>query len=173
MHEGDKTECRFTDGTARDRQTGLVSERHTPDRCKLHEEIVRMLAVDEGAAVERLADLEQLGVAASAFCRSIETQHRLQGDARRSNPMRRLSHPPVGRLELGIASRSALVIEHTEQHAVLHEVPCRRVHVHVRVVCRRLLVLSGGSIGRDQERDEHTYSAGDTPCDPLHFTSSK
>ena len=125
MHERDWAECRFAHGSTSKRQTRTISQWHAPDRRKLHEEIVRMLAIHERTAIESFADLEQFSVAAPSFGGGIEAQHRIQRQPRRSDVVRRLTHPPVGSLELCRATRSALMIEDAEQHAILHEVPSR------------------------------------------------
>ena len=52
-----------------------IADRHPPHRRQLHEEIVRMLAIDQRLAVERLADLKDLAVAVRADRRRIQAEH--------------------------------------------------------------------------------------------------
>ena len=63
MHERHGAECGFTGRTAGDREAGRITERDTPDAGELHEEIVRMLAVDEWPPVKRFSSLKDFGVA--------------------------------------------------------------------------------------------------------------
>ena len=55
---------------------GRIADRHAPDGRELHEEIVRMLVIDQRTAVERFADLKDLPIAVFADCRGVEAQHR-------------------------------------------------------------------------------------------------
>jgi hypothetical protein len=54
VHEGDRAQCWFTHWTSSNREPGRRADRDSPDRAKLHEQIVRVLPVDERLAVERL-----------------------------------------------------------------------------------------------------------------------
>ena len=66
MHERHRPERRLADRRARDRQRVAARERHAPDGGGLHQEVVRMLTVDDGDVVERLAGLEDLAIPVAA-----------------------------------------------------------------------------------------------------------
>ena len=123
VHERDRAERRLARGPARQRETGAVVHRDAPDRRQLHEEIVGMLPIDQRSAVERLAYLEDFAVAALADGRGVETQHRRQREVPLAGLPRRHAHPPVRHPELVTSARTALVVEHGVDDAVLHEGP--------------------------------------------------
>src|SRR5438132_11548600 len=65
-------------------------------RCQLHEEIVRMLRIDELFAECRLARLKKLGIAAIGDRRRLETEHRPQPDLASHQRPRSDGLVPVG-----------------------------------------------------------------------------
>src|SRR5262245_39270618 len=126
MHERYWAERWFADRSARERESGVPADRPPPDRRKLHHDIMRMLAIDERPAIERFADLEDLGVAALARRERIEAEHVVEPQIGRTDLSALHPHPPVWRAKFVRAARTALMVEHTEDHAVLHELPARR-----------------------------------------------
>jgi hypothetical protein len=136
------------------------AERDLPGSGHLHEEVVRMLVIDDRLSLEDLAGLEQLAGARASHRRRIEAGHPRQ----RKRPARgvavRHQHPPVRRDELRAAARSALIVEHGPHDAVVHELPSlARGHVHVRVV----VLLRGGTSFADDERDQGDRKRCDRP----------
>jgi len=53
-------------GPSAKRDSCRFTNRHAPDRCQLHEQIVRVLAIDERPPVERLTSLEDLAISVFA-----------------------------------------------------------------------------------------------------------
>ena len=78
MHERDRAERRFADRRARERSVYAASTAAAPDDGGLHQEVVRMLTIDERKAVERLADLKDVAVAVVADRRGIEAEHEVE-----------------------------------------------------------------------------------------------
>jgi hypothetical protein len=128
MHERHRPERRLADGRTRERERRAAPERHAPDGGGLHQEIVGMLAVDDGDVVERLAGLEDLTVPVAAGGQGLGAEHQVEGQRAAREGALRHAHPPVLRHHLVAASRSALMIDGQKQHAVLHQMPCRRLH---------------------------------------------
>src|SRR6266508_1320590 len=64
VHERGGTDHRLTDGRELDPRGPVACQRKAVRRRKVHEEVVRMLMVDEGTPSEALARLEELGRAA-------------------------------------------------------------------------------------------------------------
>src|SRR5437773_7527921 len=110
MHECHWSQGRLAGRTARERESGTARYGHPPDRGELHEQIVRVLSIDERAAVQRLANLKDICIACFTGGRGIEAEHAVQGELRCADLASCHAHPPVRRLEFGIAARSALVI---------------------------------------------------------------
>src|SRR5262249_39556301 len=163
MHESDRTERRLADRRTDERQPGRVRERESPHRRELHEEIVRMLMVDDRLAVERLARLEELTGALAADGRGLDAGHAWP----RKAPLRRIAarhpHPPVRHGELGAAALAALMVELGEHHAVLHERPTGRRHRHLRVIVRRGVLRARGNgdqqyACRNRSRQQAAYT---------------
>ena len=75
VHERDRTEGGLADRRAGQRQTGLLVQGQAPDGRQLHEEIVRVLPIDEWAAIEGLAHLKDLPVPGCADGSRIEAEH--------------------------------------------------------------------------------------------------
>ena len=63
MHERGRTERRFADRRATERQSACGVHRHAPRERRLHQQIVWMLAIDKRRAVVGLADLKELSIA--------------------------------------------------------------------------------------------------------------
>src|SRR5256885_1470123 len=75
VHERDRANCRLSDRSAGDRETCLLAHGHAPDSGQLHEQVVRMLMVDQWPAIERLPHLEDFPIAPFADGRRIEAEH--------------------------------------------------------------------------------------------------
>ncbi|HET9832381.1 MAG TPA: hypothetical protein VFP91_11745 [Vicinamibacterales bacterium] len=146
MHERDRSERRFPDRSAGEREPRRVVDGHSPDGGELHEQIVRMLSIAQRSTVERFACLEDFAIPVLADRGGVETQHaRERQSPMRSGPTRH-PHPPVRDDEFVAAARSALVIELREHNPVLHELPAlTHVHLHVFVLGRRIVGRRGSS----------------------------
>jgi hypothetical protein len=129
-----------------------------PDGGGLHEEVVRMLVIDERVPLVGLADLEDVAVALLADRGGIEAQHQVQRQLALADVLPRHPHPPVRRLDLALAARAALVVEHHEEVRVLHERPARRRHGVPGV-----RILREGLTGGQQARQKD-------PCPRSHVT---
>ena len=101
----------------------LSVERNAPGDGRLHQEVVRMLTIDERDETVRLSGLKQLAIAARAGRRAIEARHAGQRQPARAGLAARHSHEPVGRDELVAAPRPGLMAERSEEHAVVHQHP--------------------------------------------------
>ena len=139
MHECHGSERRFADRTAGQRESGRLIDSGAPHRGELHEQIMRMLPVDQRPPIQRLARLKDLPVSVLANRRWIEAQHARECQL----AMGRLStghpHPPVRNHDLGAPARASLMIEFGEHDPVLHELPAvvhGHRHLHVIVLSR-------------------------------------
>src|SRR5687768_7141124 len=103
-----------------------------------------MLLVDQRFPVKGLADLKDLAVAALPDGPGIETDHGIQAELLRVPLTHPHPHPPVRHDEFVTTARPTLMIEETIDHAVLHELPARRLCVHHHAGCalltRRLML---------------------------------
>src|SRR6266540_4846286 len=81
MHERGGTDHRLTDGRELDPRGPVACERKTIRCRKIHEEVVRVLMVDEGTTSEALARLEQFRGAKFLECPGLEGIHRHEGEA--------------------------------------------------------------------------------------------
>ena len=149
VHERDRSKRRLADGAGGNRQAGCVGDGEAPCRRELHEEVVRMLAINERPSVESLAHLKDLAVSCFSGRRRIQAEHPGQGEPAPADPSRCHLHPPVRCLELVAASRTSLMIEQANDHAVVHEHP-RRLLILIRGVL--VLVFLGRN---DHARREH------------------
>ena len=148
MHERHRTERRFACWTACDREAGLVRDRDSPHAGELHEQIVRMLAVDQRTTAERLAALKDLCVARFADGGRVEAEHAVQRQQTRSHLAHQHTHVPVLSHKFLVPTWAALTIECPEQDAVLHGLPPLCGHLHVVVLLRlRLRGLGGRWLG--------------------------
>jgi hypothetical protein len=85
-----------------------------------------MLPIDERHAFERSAGLKDFAIALVADGRLIQAEHHVQAEGVPALLPVEHAHPPVGHLELVAAARAALIVEHSEHDAVLHEMPAVR-----------------------------------------------
>src|SRR5205085_9045032 len=125
VHERYGTDGRLAHGTAGYGESGRGANRHAPDAGDLHEEIVRVLTIDQRTSVDDFARLEYLPITRLADSGGIEAQHRVEREPGRTGLPARHAHPPVRHLELVAASRAALMIEQPEDDPILHELPAR------------------------------------------------
>ena len=118
------------------------------DAGKLHEEIVRVLAIDQRLPVERFTNLEDLPITALADRGRIQAEHDVGAEAVTAAIAHQHPHPPVRDDELVAATRPALRIEQAVDDAILHQMDAWRGRVLVshlahRALCRWL--RCGGS----------------------------
>ena len=123
VHEGDRPERRIANRGTREREREAAADRVLPANRRLHQEVVRMLPVDERHAVQRLADLEDLAIAVIAEGERIEAQHQVELQRAAGGRPAEHAHPPVLRAEILAAARAALVVVGQPGDAVLHEMP--------------------------------------------------
>ena len=155
-----------------DRREVQVSERVTAERVRvlhgqLHEEIVRMLPVDELLAERGLAGLKQLRILAARDGRRLEAEHGPQQQMPSAErPLRGDHHPVGGELFLAAArTGGAQIVERRE--AVQHQMP-RAFHEHHVLVLRRRIGVGAprllhqevarvlGSRGQREEREQQS-----------------
>ena len=132
MHEGRWTERRLAGQAEVQEGRTLRAERHAVGSRQLHEQIVRMLAIDEvRRAVRRLAGLEQQRIAALALGR-VERKHGAQAEPAR--PERPLAHQHQHALAEGlvVAARAGLLVIDEVDEAMRHERPVAHRLVHAR-----------------------------------------
>jgi hypothetical protein len=80
MHEGDRAERGLADRCARERNSCFVGEWNPPCNRRLHQQVVRMLAIGERDEMVRLSHLKQLAIAFRASRGAVETRHGCQGE---------------------------------------------------------------------------------------------
>ena len=155
VHERDRPERGRADRAAAERETASTrAARFATTPTALHEQIVRMLAIDDRLPLEDLAGLEQLAVA-----RRLPTVagSRLGHASKRERAVRRLARSPSASTSSArrprAAARSALMVEHrpTRRRPYISCQPLARGHVsqHLRVV----VLLRGCTSFADDERD--------------------
>ncbi len=140
MHERDRSERGLPDRASGQRQPARAADRHAPNGRELHEEIVRVLPIDQRSAVDRFADLKDLAITSFPHRRGVEAEHRVERELRRPNLPRQHAHPPVRHREAVATARASLAIEHRGHDPFLHELP-PGTHVHLHVLMIRLLLL--------------------------------
>ena len=99
------------------------TNRDAPHRRELHEQIVRVLIIDKGLALERFADLEELAITFLTDGQRIEAQHRVDREVCAARLAAEHAHPPVGNAELVAPAWRRLMVEESIYDAVLHDVP--------------------------------------------------
>ncbi len=137
VHVRDRAERRLAHGSAGDGEAGPFRERHAPDRGELHEQVVRVLAIDERLSVERLASLEQLAITLGANRRGVEAEHRRECQPPGGRRPAGHTHPPVRHDELVAAARAALMVVLGEQDAILHQHPFAGLRLRGRADAQR------------------------------------
>lgn len=114
------------------------------ERGDLHEEIVRVLAVDDGAAVGGFSLLEEQRVFAAGDGGGLKAEHGAQSELAGAKRALRHGHEPVGGEELVASARAGLLRVNDEGVGVEHEHPVAahgHEHAHGRGV--RLRTGSG------------------------------
>ena len=123
MHEGRWTECRLARQSAVEK-AGTIAARDAVRARELHEEIVRVLAIDQRRApVSGFPGLQEERIAFLPDRRRLDRDHRLQ--TQRSGTERALGHchPHVVAEDLGVAPWAALVVVDPVRKAVQHDHP--------------------------------------------------
>jgi hypothetical protein len=123
MHESGRAKRRLAGIGKIEKDRALLRQRHAIAAGELHEEIMRMLAVDQRrTAVGGLAAAEQQRIAALAHER-IERQHRAQ--AQRARPQRPLAHRHAHAVAEPFAgtARAALMVVDAVDDAMEHPHP--------------------------------------------------
>ncbi len=172
VHERHRAERRLANRRARKREPEFLRERMSEHRRRLHEEVVRVLMIDQRITVESFPDLEDLAVSLRADGCGIEAQHQVQREAPPSGGVARHPHPPVRRLHLCLATRPTLIVEHQEDRTVLHHLPALGrvivMHAGVWILC----ALSGerNRAHREQREDEPPGSPRDRVPPRTHGT---
>ena len=146
--ERDGTESRLARRRACNRQARLARDRCAPNRGELHDQIVRVLPVDQRPSVQRhgFAHLKDLAVSKLARRHQIETEHPVEREPRRPDASGQHAHPPIRHCELIDAARTALMVEQAERDAVLHELPTRWLRRRLTALC--ILVIRRLSLCR-------------------------
>ena len=122
MHEGAGAKCRLADRAAIEKKPGVLAQIEIHSRRQFHEQIVRMLPVDQRLAVRRLAGGEQVGIAAAVH-RRFEAEHGFQlYPAPACFPCRH-QHGHRGRIGLVVAARAGMVGVLRGNAAMSHQHP--------------------------------------------------
>ena len=123
VHERRRSERGLSGQSAIHEQRVVAARDAQADR-QFHEQVVRMLAVDQRrVTVRRLAGLEQQRVAVLPDGRGLGGQHRAQAQRRRAQWMLAHRHQHVVGVPLRVAARAALLVVHEVAQAVEHEHP--------------------------------------------------
>src|SRR5208337_249969 len=77
-------------------------------QAQLHQEVVRVLAVDDGFAVSGLSGLKQQGIVLVAYSCRFEAEHGAQHDVTTAETMQRAEHSPVRGVEFIGTERTRL-----------------------------------------------------------------
>ena len=104
-----------------------VADWHPPHCRELHEQIVRMLIVDERLSLERFADLKQLAIPFLADGQRVQAEHGVDREIGRSHLSLEHTHPPVRHPHLVASARPTLMVEQSVHNGVLHHVPAARL----------------------------------------------
>ena len=106
-----------------ERKEGVLAQLQIIEHSQLHEEIMGMLAVDDGPSEGRFTHLQELGVTPPRHRRGLEAQHGAQRQCAGARLALRHGHEPVGRENLVAPARPALLNGAQETHAVEHQSP--------------------------------------------------
>src|SRR5205823_2484766 len=109
VREGDGSKGGVAYGSVVKLEHRAVRERAGVERGERHKEVVRVLRVDERAAVGGLAGLEEERVPLAGDGDGFQAEHGLQHEAAASDAMLGREHEGVGGEELVEAARSALL----------------------------------------------------------------
>ena len=132
MHEGGRPERRLARKTEVGEGRTVSAERHAVGSRQLHEEVVRMLAIDQVCpAVGCLAGLEQERIPALAL-RRIERHHGAQPERARADGSVAHHHRHAFGEGLVVAARPGLLVVNDIDKAVRHDGPVALRHVQTR-----------------------------------------
>ena len=145
MHESRRPKRRLVDQPAAQHQCRAI-ERPLVRGRETHEQIVRMLIVDERGAGKRLAGLKDLRRAEVAQRERLERQHAMQGERPEADLARAHAHQPVLRFDLMEVTELAVLQVRREKRARLERPP-------PAVVGRRLMVFVLGVRGRGEKEE--------------------
>ena len=143
--KGDRSEGWIADWRDVNEEHAAAGERPRVFGRQLHEEIVRMLAVDDRLAERGLAGLKELGILPVADRGRLEAEHR--AELNRAAPCRALGgeHPPVRGEVLVVSARTGLAERVECGVGVRHQMPRARVsHQHLHRRGRGIRGRSGG-----------------------------
>src|SRR5215472_3723361 len=123
MGVGRWTHGRIADRSRVKREQGMIAQLPVVDRCYLHEEVMRVLAINDGSAERRFTLLKQLRVETVAYGCRLQAEHGPQ--CQLSRPKRALDHghKPVCGEDLVLAARACLSRRVEEDFIVEHEHP--------------------------------------------------
>ena len=123
MGVGGRAEGGFAARTAVEVDGGTFAEHDLVEGGEFHEEIVRVLAVDDGDAVGGFAGGEEQRVALAGNGGGFGAEHGAEGEGAGSGAVRRGEHDPVGGEDLVAAARAGLIGVHAEELAAGGERP--------------------------------------------------
>ncbi len=115
MHERRRAQCGWANQVGRHDDRGARTTEPV-DRAKLHEQIVRVLAIDERPHLVRLAGLEELRRPDAAHRKRLERDHALEPECSRAERPLAVQHEPVLRLPRRLVPELALLVVVTEKH---------------------------------------------------------
>jgi hypothetical protein len=114
------------------REQRVFAQAHVIQRGQFHEEVVGMLAIDDGTAESGLALLKQQRIEALGRRGRLQAEHCADRQLTGAYLSLRHGHEPVGGKEFVSAARSALLDTIQEDCAVEHEHPVAlRPHDHL------------------------------------------
>ena len=105
VHERAGTKRGLTHRTAIDKQASTVGQVDVHPRGQFHEQIMRMLAIDQWLPARCFSGREQIGIAAAVHCR-LEAEHRFQLDLAPASFLFGRDHPHRGDIEFVIPART-------------------------------------------------------------------
>ena len=157
VHERDRPERRRADGVELDEHPA-AGHRPRPVGAKVHDEIVRVLVVDERRLLVCLTGLENLRRPECLDRERLERQHRVQPEQLATDPALARSHQPVLRLHsLEVREFPQLVVEADEDIGVPGPRPrglSRWRHHHLDVLGLRLRRRFANETDHHQSRQQ-------------------
>ena len=177
VHEGRRTECRFARQAGVEKGAARRSDvlRH---RCRqLHEEVVRMLPVDQPVeSIGSFTAREKKRIAARPHQR-VGAEHRPELERAFAERAAGHAHEHPSGERLVVAARSGLVIVDKVERAVRHEHPVAALGHHHAQGCRRIglprrpRTFALRRIGSERSDHRHCVAAGPTHghCNAAHL----
>ena len=136
MHEGGRTERRFSRKAEVREHRAFVGKPQAVGCRQFHEEVVRMLAVDERLAIQRLSGLQQQRIAGLADRRRICREHASQPESAGAERALSHEHDHCWTEELAVTSWAALLVVDNVGEAMEHEHPVLLHEMHPLHGCR-------------------------------------